>query len=258
MGKRFDEQLERLLWAIGRQSERFVFALAAVLYLGVGLAVPVFFKWTTSWFVFANVFGVTWAGVAILMWLANGAQAKSRRQLLEWTTELRHLNSSEFEWLVGEIFRREGWTVVETGRPDGPDGNVDLRLRRDGNSILVQCKRWTSRQVGVDEIRALAGTAVREGLRAADAMFVTMSDYTGQARQEAKQLGITLVDGADLFLRMERARAPQPCPICSRAMRLDQSDFGWWFRCLAPGCKGKRDLGRDPARVVGLLVQEPD
>jgi hypothetical protein len=148
MGKRFDEQLERLLWAIGRQSERFVFALAGALYLGVGLAIPLFLKWTTSWFVFANIFGVTWAGISILMWLANGVQAKNRRQLLEWTTELRHLNSSEFESLVGELFRREGWTVVETGRPDGPDGNIDLRLRHGGHSILVQCKRWTSWQVG--------------------------------------------------------------------------------------------------------------
>jgi hypothetical protein len=47
---------------------------------------------------------------------------------MEWTSDLRSLSAEEFEWLVGEFFRREEWDVRETGRQDGPDGNVDLEL----------------------------------------------------------------------------------------------------------------------------------
>jgi len=95
---------------------------------------------------------------------AGRCDAGGGKNLLEWTTDLRLLDAKEFEWLVGEVFRRDGWTVDETGSQDGPDGNVDLRLTRDGVHRIVQCKRWTSWNVGVDTVRAFAGTIMREGL----------------------------------------------------------------------------------------------
>ena len=42
------------------------------------------------------------------------------------------LSAEEFEWLVGELFRREGWKVEETGRQESPDGSIDLDLVRAG------------------------------------------------------------------------------------------------------------------------------
>lgn len=35
----------------------------------------------------------------------------------------------------------------------------------------------------------------------------------------------------------------------------DLSPRGWWLRCVAPGCQGKRDLGNEPGRALGLLTQ---
>ena len=84
--------------------------------------------WPVSWLVSANVVGTLMAGSLILVWFGLEAQAANRRHLVEWTTDLRLLDSAEFEWLVGEVFRRDGWNVEETGRRDGPDGNIDLRL----------------------------------------------------------------------------------------------------------------------------------
>jgi branched-chain amino acid transport system permease protein len=39
--------------------------------------------------------------------------------------------------------------------------------------------------------------------------------------------------------------------------RFDRSQFGWWFRCVANGCAGKRNLDREPALAVELLTQPP-
>ena len=65
----------------------------------------------------------------------------------------------KFEPLVGEVFRREGWNVQETGRVDAPDGNVDLVLTKADARVIVECKRWESRPVGVDTVRGFLGDA---------------------------------------------------------------------------------------------------
>jgi hypothetical protein len=84
-----------------------------------------------------NLVGVVIAAVIGMGWTEAILGAVHRRHLVDWTTELRHLNSTEFEWLVGEVFRREGWSIRETGRVDGPDGNIDLVLRRKGEQSIV-------------------------------------------------------------------------------------------------------------------------
>jgi restriction endonuclease Mrr len=88
--------------------------------------------------------GTLLAGSFVLAWFGVQVLAQRRRHLVEWTTDLRLLDAAEFEWLVGEVFRREGWAVEETGSQDGPDGNIDLRLTKAGARFIVQCKRWTS------------------------------------------------------------------------------------------------------------------
>lgn len=62
---------------------------------------------------------------------------------------LGKLNWKEFEELVSEVYRRQGYFVLEN--PDeGADGGVDLRLRKDGKKIYVQCKHWKASKVGVE------------------------------------------------------------------------------------------------------------
>lgn len=177
-----------------------------------------------------------------------------RRHLIEWTSDLRRLDSEEFEWLVGEAFRREGWKVEERGRREGPDGNIDLEVTRNGVRRIVQCKRWASWLVEVDDVRAFGGTLMREGLAGSSGVFVTLSDFTQQARAEADSIGLELVDNRELFARVEKVRREEPCSLCGAPMVLARSSRGWWFRCVAPGCSGKRDLGADPARAIELLT----
>jgi HJR/Mrr/RecB family endonuclease len=188
-------------------------------------------------------------------WLFTQVQSGYRRRLLDWTTDLRRLSAQEFEWIVGEVLRREGWNVEETGGDGEPDGNVDLRIERDGRECLVQCKRWQSWAVGVDEVRKLAGTLMRDGLPGSAGIFVTLSTFTEPAVREAKGLGIELVDGAALARRIDSVRAGEPCPACGTPMLLRKSSRGWWLRCprWSEGCSGKRDLSDQPATAIGLL-----
>jgi HJR/Mrr/RecB family endonuclease len=234
-----------------------VAAVALLFYPGIGLVLPLVLGWPTNWLISINLIGVTAAALLSIGYLVVLVQAKDRRHLLEWTTDLRLLTAAEFEYLVGELFRREGWNVAETGRQDGPDGNIDLVLTRGRKRRIVQCKRWTSWLVGVKEVRAFAGTLMSEGASGKDGIFVTLSNFTEQAEEEAKRTGIALLDGADLLSRVEKVRRQEPCPICDRPMLFDRSSRGWWFRCVTEGCAGKRDLGTEAGRAIELLTQPP-
>jgi HJR/Mrr/RecB family endonuclease len=234
-----------------------VLAIALLFYPGIGLVLPLALRWQSAALFEANLLGTVLAGVVGMGWLAAQVEAAKRRHLVEWTTDLRLLMSDEFEWLVGETFAREGWIVRETGRQEGPDGNIDLKLARDGKRVIVQCKRWASRLVGVDEIREFAGTLMRKELAGSSGVFVTLSDFTQSSQKEARRIGITLINGRELYTKIERVRQAEPCPICHQPMVLDRSARGWWFRCTAVACNGKRDLANEPGRAVELLTQLP-
>lgn len=252
-----EDRFDRLvLWTVKHASPTLVFILAGMFYVGIGLAVPLALHWPLLWLVGANLVGVSLAFALITTWFAVQIEARDRRQLLDWTSDLRLLGADEFEWLVGELFRREGWRVIERGRQDAPDGNIDLELRRGPERRLVQCKRWQSRWVDVDDIRRFMGTLSREKLPMPAGIFVTLSDFNRFAKAEAKSTGLVLIGGTDLHARLEKVRRSETCGKCGRPMLLDHSEHGWWFRCVSPGCTGKRDLGKDPGRAVALVTEQ--
>jgi HJR/Mrr/RecB family endonuclease len=207
-----DGRYDRLiLWIVKNVPGRGVLLLAAISYLGVGLALPLLLDWSKIWLISANLWGTLFAASLLFGWLFVQLQARDRRHLLEWTSDLRQLDGQEFEWLVGEVFRREGWTVLERGRQDAADGNIDLELKRSSERRLVQCKRWTAKWVGVDEIRGFSGTLSGEKLPPSSGIFVTLRGYTQQARDLAEKSGLELVESRDLFERVEKVRNSEIC-----------------------------------------------
>jgi hypothetical protein len=232
--------------------------LGAAVYVAIGLVWPLSIGAHGLLLVAMNVLGVLLGWIVTGAWLFSRHQASDRRHLLEWTTHLRLLSAQEFEWIIGEVLRREGWDVEETGRVASADGNVDLRLRRGREARLVQCKRWQARPVGVDEVRKLAGTLMREGLPGEAGMLVTLSSFTDQAAAEAAKLGIALLDSREVARRIETVRRTEPCPLCATPMLLDRSAHGWWLRCprWTDGCVGKRDLSASPGRALDLLLAD--
>jgi hypothetical protein len=82
--------------------------------------------------------------------ISSLSAACRRARLLDGQSDLasvKRLSWQDFERLVGEAYRREGFHVEEVGL-GGADGGVDLILRRRGESTLVQCKRWNVSAVG--------------------------------------------------------------------------------------------------------------
>jgi hypothetical protein len=256
MSKTEDWFLDRIVFpSVNRVSGRTVAAIALVLYPGLGLVAPLLLGWPGNWFFTVNLIAVSFAAFISLAWLIVRLEQSHRRHLVDWTTNLRLLSAEEFEWFVGEIFRREGWTVRETGSQSRSDGNIDLEIEKPGDHRYVQCKRWEARQVPVDHVRSFAGALLREGTDGGHGIYVTLSGFNEHATREAQASGMTLIGGLELFRRAEAVRRTEPCPACGQPMTLGKSEHGWWFRCVAPGCAGKRDLGRDPAIAVELLTQ---
>ncbi len=136
----------------------------------------------------------------------------------------------DFERLVGEVFRRQGFTITGFGG-QGPDGGVDLGLTKDGQRYLVQCKHWRKRQVGVTVVRELNGVVAAQG--AHGGFVVTGGEFTREAREFAESCGIKLINGpaleelvreipnrssaAEAGVAVVAPSAPM-CPQCGTAM----------------------------------------
>jgi len=117
---------------------------------------------------------------------------------------LTGMSWQEFELLVGEAFRLQGYEVSELGGA-GPDGGVDLVLRKDKEKFLVQCKHWKAFKVGVQVVRELYGVMAAHG--AAGGFVVISGSFTEEAMAFAGGRNVRLVDGPKLFGLIQQARA---------------------------------------------------
>lgn len=118
-------------------------------------------------------------------------------------TALNGMPWREFEILVGEAYRLQGYRVTETGG-DGADGGVDLALDKGGERFLVQCKQWKAIKVGVDVVRELYGVMAAKG--ATGGFVVTSGRFTQDAKAFAEGRNVKLVDGPELFGMIKRAK----------------------------------------------------
>lgn len=144
-------------------------------------------------------------------WLAWSEQRK-RTQLLQQVTAnpaadaLDDITWQEFEVLVGEVFRRLGYQVEETGG-GGADGGIDLILRRNGEKFLVQCKQWKAFRVSVEVVREMFGLMTAKG---ADGGFVVTSGrFTKPAREFAQGRNLSLIDGPALLQWLHQTQAKE-------------------------------------------------
>ena len=133
--------------------------------------------------------------VASLSW----RRSQSRKRLLErqrGLDDLRSMSWQEFEQMVGECFRRQGYFVDETGQ-GGADGGVDLYLRRGSERVLVQCKQWRTGRVGAPVVREMFGLMAHHS--ADRAKIVCCGGFTRDAVAFAKDKPIDLIGGEALL-----------------------------------------------------------
>ena len=149
----------------------------------------------------------------ILCWigaLASFIGSRRRKHLLEKQTgldSLRAMSWREFEMLVGEAFRRQGYAIQETGL-GGADGGIDLILRKDGKTTLVQCKQWKTQRVDVKVVREMFGLMTHHA--AAAVKIVAVGEYTADALRFAQGKPIELIHGEALLAMVREGQTPPP------------------------------------------------
>ena len=146
---------------------------------------------------------------------------------------IRALGWRELEELVGEAYRRQGYSIAENAR-GGPDEGIDLVLKKDRITVLVQCKQWRSVKVGVNIVREMYG--VMTAKKADGAIVITSGLFTQEAKSFAADKPIDLLDGGQLFQLVRgvqkgpgvplTATSSKLCPKCGAEMVLRTAQRG--------------------------------
>ncbi|NII53757.1 restriction endonuclease [Luteibacter sp. SG786] len=113
------------------------------------------------------------------------------------TDALARLSWHDFEHLLAEYYRDQGWRVEYHAPPASLkqlDGAFDLRLHRGSETVIVQCKHWDAVQVELQEVNELLGTMLHEA--ATRGILVTRGGYSAEARAvPRRQPRLQLIDG---------------------------------------------------------------
>jgi len=166
------------------------------------------------------------------------------------------MNWQQFELLVGQAFRSQGYSVVDGG-DFGADGGVDVFLSKGGLKYYVQCKHWKTRKVGVTVVRELYGVIAGAGIEGG--FIVTSGSFTKDAIAFAENKAIDLIDKDFLDELLLGIREPliniavedavsepeEPnCPRCSSTMVKRKARQGaragqkFWGCSHYPKCRG--------------------
>jgi hypothetical protein len=117
-----------------------------------------------------------------------------------WSDPLTQVRWDDFERRVAEYYRGQGYRVDHSGTGVGyamADGGIDLKLYRDGEYVVVQCKHWNTGQVPHNAVHELIGVMHTEG--AQRAILISSGEFTDHAmRSAAKFMPIQLIGGAEI------------------------------------------------------------
>ena len=208
----------------------------------------------------ANALHLT-AGWVALVFLAITAvtfiRSWSQSKKLERQTGLgsiAKLTWKEFEELLAEAYRRDGYEVIENFDA-GADGGIDLKLRNKDELVLVQCKHWKARKVGVKIVRELYGVIHSEG--ANRGIVVISGNYTRDAIEFARGKPVTLINGEGLLNLLSQVQKSDNinnnvelekknplCPKCNSTMVMRTAKRGantgnqFWGCSKYPDCRG--------------------
>lgn len=161
---------------------------------------------------------------------------------------------------VGEAFRRRGYSVREAVG-GGADGDVDLVMKKGGETYLVLCRQWRATRVGVTIVRELHGAMAAQG--ASGGYVVTSGVFTDEAAAFARGRNIELLAGPALHALIAGVKAPVKyfrdplsvltmgapyCPECQFRMvrrkvkRGEHAGREFWSCARYPECRGTRPL----------------
>jgi restriction system protein len=115
---------------------------------------------------------------------------------------LLRLSPGEFEEIVGDMYRRFGYSVERT--PMTNDFGRDLILKKDGKTTFVECKRYDrDTPIGRRPLQLFYGVIMN--MKADSGIFITTSNFAKTAVNFAGETGIQLIDGYELAALMAQA-----------------------------------------------------
>jgi restriction system protein len=231
-----------------------------------------FFSLTTSLYApMALAFFVTFAAF-------SAVHRVRRAKLVDQQTgldSLRHTPWKDFEVLVAEAFRRQGYTA-DYSLDTGPDGGVDILLKKAGRTALVQCKRWKEWSVGVSVVREMFG--ILHDRKADEVFIVTTGHFTPDAVAFAKGKPVKLIDGSLLWEMVRQVQGESKagpvsspnvqadslltdspeCPKCGGEMLYREAKQGatagsfFWSCSRFPQCRGNRSILAEEKPTVAV------
>lgn len=170
--------------------------------------------------------------------LFSGIKKKGAHEIVQ------SLTWQDFEFLLTEWFKKQGYSAELTGG-GGADGGVDIKLFKDGELYLVQCKHYKAWKVSVNVVRELFGVMASEN--AVGGFVVTSGKFTNDAYAFAKDKNIELIDGKKLEAVLdgvevsnqeETPNNSDTCPRCGGNLVERSGKYGKFVGCSNyPKCR---------------------
>ena len=164
--------------------------------------IALFFIWFSNKALFFRLlwWGLAFFGILIIIVLFikrskihKQSKWRTDRELLSW---LRELKPWDFERYIAELFTKLGYKTTVTG--GAYDRGVDVIAEKDGLKHYIQCKKYITSVVGVNELRDFYG-AIADHLAQAKGYFITTNKFTLEAERFAGDKPIELIDSYKLI-----------------------------------------------------------
>jgi restriction system protein len=164
------------------------------LAIAIGIAVSLQFVLPLTFAIFA---GLPFLVISVhVAWRQRGTPGEAKTA--EIIEKIRTLGREEFQAIVEESFRNEGFTV---SAHEGQAGDLDIR--RGGLTRVVTLRRWKIVQNGINPIRELHEAVISLG--ATGGVFITTGEISDTGRQFANDHAIEIGEGPALAKLLARS-----------------------------------------------------
>jgi restriction system protein len=254
LGRQFDDYVEEMV--VGHRAWIIVLLFALTMAIATGLVdfvVPSLYRPGS---VGIGLFIGALIGLSLV--LVARERSRYRAAAIDHTGDIAALRKKpwgEFEVLVGQVFRNQGYVVKERGGFKR-DYGVDLIAERGKERVLIQCKHWTQWNVGEGPVKELYADTKAQEFTAG--WLVTCGRFSENAKSWASGKEIRLIDGEALVQLLPSrplvgspAAAPRTpvtvaapsCPNCGSPLhRMTNSyDESKFWSCFNPKCRWTLD-----------------
>jgi len=168
----------------------------------------------------------------------TGRLRKTRKYLHSGINAADRMTGEQFEEFLLCHYKKLGYsgnTTAVTG-----DFGADLILKKDGEKIVVQAKRYEGNKVGVAAVQQII--AAKSYYKAGKGVVATNNYFTKNAAELAGKTGIELIDRDGLIEIMNKTQK-DICPFCGRPLALRNGSNGNFYGCTGyPQCRYTRSI----------------